>query len=52
MKKPIIILILTLSIPAFMFSAYGMFIMFECQKDLLWFEPCRLIAVDNLGLGL
>jgi len=52
MKKPIIILILILSMPAFMFTAYGVFIMFECQKDLLWFESCRIIAVDNLGLGL
>ena len=52
MKKLILILILTLSIPSIMFTTYGIYIMFECQKDLLWFEPCRLIAVDNLGLEL
>jgi len=52
MKKLIIILILILSMPAFAFTAYGVLIMFECQKDLLRSESCRIIAVDNLGLGL
>jgi len=52
MKKLIIILILILSVPSIMFTTYGIYIMFECQKDLLRSESCRIIAVDNLGLGL
>ena len=52
MKKLILILILTLSIPAFMFTAYGVYLMVECQENLLRSESCQIIAVDNLGLGL
>jgi len=52
MKKLILTLILILSAPSIMFTTYGVYIMFECQKDLLRSESCRIIAVDNLGLGL
>ena len=52
MKKLIIILILILSIPAFMFTAYGVVIIMECQENLPRYENCKFVAVDNVGVGL
>jgi len=48
MKKLIISLILTLSIPAFMFSAYAILMIVDCQENLPRYENCKFVAVDNV----
>ena len=52
MKKLLITISLILSIPAFMFSAYAILMIVDCQENLPRYENCKFVAVDNVGVGL